>query len=53
VFKLEQMDLRNETLESTMDFMAFGDQNFQYEAISQLETPNVNANGIQHPYPFV
>lgn len=53
VFKLEQMDLRNETLESTMEFMAFGDQNFQYEAISALESPNLNANGVKHPYPFV
>lgn len=53
VFKLEQMDIRNQTLESTMDFMAFGDQEFNYEAISALETPNQSANGSQHPYPFV
>lgn len=53
VFKLEQMDIRNETLESTMEFMAFGDQQFNYEAISALENPGSSANGNRHPYPFV
>lgn len=52
VFKLEQMDIRNETLESSMEFQAFGDQLFNYEAISALENPNISANGTQHPYPF-
>jgi hypothetical protein len=53
VFKIENMDLTNDVLTSSMDFMALGDQNFNYEAISALETPGLNANGAQHPYPFV
>lgn len=53
VFKIESMDLTNDVLNSTMDFMALGDQAFNYEAISALETPNTSANGSQHPYPFI
>jgi hypothetical protein len=53
VFKLESMDLTNDVLNSSMDFMALGDQAFNYEAISALETPGTNANGAQHPYPFI
>jgi hypothetical protein len=47
------MDLTNDVLNSSMDFMALGDQAFNYEAISALEIPGTNANGAQHPYPFI
>lgn len=52
VFKIESMDLTNDVLNSSMDFMALGDQQFNYEAISAFETPSQSANGTQHPYPF-
>ena len=53
VFKLESMDLTNEVLNSSMEFMALGDQQFNYEAISAFGVPGTSANGSQHPYPFI
>jgi hypothetical protein len=54
IFKLDNLQITNNVLKSTMNFIALGNQNFGYEGISGLGTAsNEGFNEADgHPYPF-
>ena len=53
IFKIESMDLTNDVLNSTMSFIALGDQSIGYEAITGLNSDAGANSGAGHPYPFI